>query len=644
MRPLLCRAFLLLIAFGYAMPCSADSGLETVLTKLPKQSKTSPPLESKDAQEHARLLQIINRQTDVATREKMNVDYLPGMVTVYTGEELAAQGMYTVADAFTLINGLRNRVTDYNGNPLTGGTAFRWMLNHGVIDTLSDKSVWSITHIPISQVSRIEIVHGPGANVRGHSPYAGLIHIVTRTSGTYLQGSTSSDLLASGSGHTSWKNASGSTTMNLGLAGWRNGSADRNSGIPIFRMQMAKASKIDKIDSDPEIYRYLFFSMNYKDSTRLNFNHMGFEDEVSLSAPSSSGTVQEILGGKQSKTNLALDFAQHWNSKLKSDFHLGFQHHQNEINLLNPKLVAGYTTLSADDVVRKYDGYENVTDMGVSLTMDHWQKHKLRADLQGTHNYIEWDDYGAGGAVTPSKQDRFNWNAVLEDMWSLNSTTSLTTSMRYDYFDLDIGGKISPRVAMVKRVNEKLTLKTQYVHAIRVISRNEAQDGYQQPESSDTVELGGIYRTKNQKTRITAFHSWRRNIHGAPSGVDDSVELTGLEIGGEYILSPKLKLDGWADIAAPKGDGINYDGKVNRHVHIGANYRVFPKWNLNMRIDYRVESSSHLTAGHITLLKQDFIKPGMLLRLNLHNLFHHIEEYDTYDPAFISRLEISQSF
>ena len=599
-----------------------------------------------DAAELARLQRIIRKQTDIATKTRMNADYVPGMVTVFLGEELAARGVTTVGEAIKLVDNLVPRLTipastNYQGQGIT----FKWMLNHAPIDTLSNSQIWVITHIPISQVARIEIVHGPGSQTQGHFAYAGLIHIVTRQTGAHLQGAAGSDSHAGASGHATWSNPSNTVSMSLGLTGWREGDEGRDSRLPFTAIQMARAGRVSAADSDPEKYRYGFFSLKIGETTRLTANHMALEDRISISAPSAGGDINRIVGGEQRKTNVALDHSVTLRPDLQAAFNFSHQSHRSGEEMLNPKLVAGNVNLAAGDLVRHHDLRERVTEAGVTLTLSRWPGHTVQAGLQAARNRIDWDARGVGGAVTPSTQKRLHWSVVLQDQIDLDGKTALTASLRYDHFDRGVGGHLSPRLALVRRVDAALTLKAQYTHTARPISRDEALEEHDHPETGDTLEVGATHRTEKNLGRMTVFHSWRRNLFGISPGVDDRAQITGLEAGGEHEFSPWLNLEGWLAWSNPRGDGIKHDGHSLWYGNIGANLVLQDDWRLNLRVDHQDEDTSRLSAGHATLTRDHFFHPDLALRLALRNLFA-IENKDpaapiSEDSGFRLRLELS---
>jgi outer membrane receptor for Fe3+-dicitrate len=60
-----------------------------------------------DRQELQELLAVLDEETAVATKTKMNNDYVPGMVTVLHGDQMEALGVLTVAEALAIVPGIQ---------------------------------------------------------------------------------------------------------------------------------------------------------------------------------------------------------------------------------------------------------------------------------------------------------------------------------------------------------------------------------------------------------------------------------------------------------------------------------------------------------------------------------------------------------
>ena len=148
---------------------------------------------SEDA-ELAALLAVIEEETDLATRTRMNADFVPGIVSVLEGETLAAAGVRTVWEAMTWIPGVEAS-RDLRGTPTVTVRGVHFPFNNGNIRILLDGVPMSRESagvnsaallFPIEQVERLEFVRGPGSVIYGEFAFQGLLNIVSRRDGPRL--------------------------------------------------------------------------------------------------------------------------------------------------------------------------------------------------------------------------------------------------------------------------------------------------------------------------------------------------------------------------------------------------------------------------------------------------------------------------
>ncbi len=147
------------------------------------------------------MLSVLEEETEIATKTKMNADYIPGVVTILHGEHLKAMGIHTVAEALTLVPGIqlsRNK----SGEPSVKVRGFDVAFNAGNVKVLLNSIALSressginssVLLTPIAQVDRIEMIRGPGSSIYGDFALAGVVNIITRHIGGGISGVAGSD-------------------------------------------------------------------------------------------------------------------------------------------------------------------------------------------------------------------------------------------------------------------------------------------------------------------------------------------------------------------------------------------------------------------------------------------------------------------
>ena len=150
------------------------------------ENASAPPIQEIAVSE---LVQILEVETDIATRSRLNVDFVPGMVTVLDGEDLQARGIRNVWEALSLVPGFQliiepvgNKEISVRGLERTFVSGTNKLLVNGVaINTTLTGSAAHIQEIPIAQVDRIEVIRGPGSAIHGEYAYTSVVHVITKS-------------------------------------------------------------------------------------------------------------------------------------------------------------------------------------------------------------------------------------------------------------------------------------------------------------------------------------------------------------------------------------------------------------------------------------------------------------------------------
>src|ERR1043166_2434157 len=147
-----------------------------------------------EEKELAELLSIVQQETAVATKTRLNSDYVPGIVTVLEGDELEALGVRTAGEALGLVPGIQD-TRDNRGSDLALVRALDFPFNVGNVQVLvnsiamarSDGGInTSALQIPVEQIERIEVIRGPGSVIYGDFAFMGLGNIITRKDGARI--------------------------------------------------------------------------------------------------------------------------------------------------------------------------------------------------------------------------------------------------------------------------------------------------------------------------------------------------------------------------------------------------------------------------------------------------------------------------
>jgi outer membrane cobalamin receptor len=232
---------------------------------LAEMSADSSPLQlamngagEEDRRQLQELLAVLDEETEVATKTKMNNDYVPGMVTVLHGEQLEALGLHTVVEALAMVPGIQVAHLG-TGEPTlkVRGVAFPFnagnvkvMLNSIAMSRESSGINSSVLLIPVAQVDRIEVIRGPGSSLYGDFAMAGVVNIITKDTGGRLFGLAGDDESRGGGGHYSYHDEMRDLSLGVNISDMDGGENAGSIGI------------------DPDEQRYTgVFHLNYNKSS-----------------------------------------------------------------------------------------------------------------------------------------------------------------------------------------------------------------------------------------------------------------------------------------------------------------------------------------------------------------------------------------
>ena len=124
------------------------------------------------------LMELFDNVTEIATKTKLNADYVPGMVTVLHGVDLEARGIQTVWEALGLVPGFESSFQSQGTRLLqirgAGGVVFsgnaKILLNGISINSTFQAISTTVLNISPELIDRIEIIRGPARPFMANLP------------------------------------------------------------------------------------------------------------------------------------------------------------------------------------------------------------------------------------------------------------------------------------------------------------------------------------------------------------------------------------------------------------------------------------------------------------------------------------------
>ncbi|MCB1606571.1 MAG: TonB-dependent receptor, partial [Xanthomonadales bacterium] len=474
---------------------------------------TAQAQDSEDEELEA-LLALLDEETEIATQTRLNADYVPGVVTVLRGEDVAALGARHVLDALALVPGIE-ALRDDIGNATLRVRGIDYFENSGQVKVLVNGLSFaretagqngSVMLMPIEMVDRIEVIRGPGSEVYGDFAFAGLVNIITKEdrSLVYAQG---------GGG--------GLQSAGFNLSHQSGESFKVNLGFSRFVADDLEAATSTSF-ADEERY---FGHFN------LYYNNFSLKLAAVDRSAIQSG-ARNVLRPREDE-GLAVEMRYRWTAGTVLEMQSWINYADNDMQNNNTLFFEG-----------------SRRELGTSAN---WSRGKHRFLAQASYGRRDYESRilpppTPGMPPLPGQmgreltdRDRTVASASLQDEIELGTVT-VTLGARYDWLE-GIDQRVTPRVAAVWRINDRHALKSQYTEGFRsgtagaenVFGRiNDTLDF----EVMRTAELQYIYRRPETAFKATLYlaevdgrHQVDPSIAPGPVTVNiGSVDSQGLEL------------------------------------------------------------------------------------------------------------------
>jgi iron complex outermembrane receptor protein len=568
-----------------------------------------PQSGSGEEKELAELLSIMQEETAVATKTRMNSDYVPGIVTVLHGDELEALGIATAWEALGLVPGIQ-AIRDGRSSPSTIVRGIDFPFNSGNIQILingipltrEDAGInASALLIPVEQIDRIEVIRGPGSVIYGNFAFMGLVNVITRDEGTRAFARLDSSVALTGGARLGFKSAEGRSKTSFSLSRYTSDDAPAatpNSGddrwFGLFAAQRGG------------------FSVNAQLVTR----------EFGTPAPPAATYTEEswAVEGRYRR-----DFG-----KLNATARVAYL--ANDIDNQTSSLVGDLVKAGADFV-------------WTGLAHQSWFASAERSQStidEAFHTFPPPPGRPPVRTLLATDKERTITGVTLQDTIDIHARVNVTVGARFDsYSDLD--DRVTPRLAIVWRATDRHILKAQYAEGYRPPTFFELYSprlpAARYPfEVNATTELNYVYRATDMVGRATLFHSTISDMIRPGGFVTPGDTIAkGFELEWTQQVTPAVKVDANLSRTTTEDARINF-----------APNAVSPEWLGNLSLLWRPVAGIVVGGrlNHIgdrpngdgydtvdfTASRQDLILPGLDLRAGVKNVLDDDVTYQMSVP------------
>ncbi|MDX8394030.1 MAG: TonB-dependent receptor [Mariprofundales bacterium] len=540
----------------------------------------------------ATMMQLLEAETEIATKTKMNADYVPGMVTILQGRELETMGAINVHDALQFVPGMHLEYTGIgNGEVRTrginGGPKIKLLINglpiHNTLN--ADGNGYAIS---LLNVERLEVIRGPGSAIHGGNAYSAVINVVLRDNANRVAVVASDQQRAAA--NISLSDRHENYQLNLHYYANRMEPSTPIQQDILHTMGQAGISNAPKNVNNWFGNHQAFLQFQTGDFS-LQGTYLktdtgdGYGVRGALSSVADAGWLRAV------DMALFASYQHEWdNSNIMA--RLGYSKHNIQMHL--PIFPTGFAVpLPANNPLSPLLG--GVLTYPLGMTQDlNYEEHQQYATLEwqqqlDSHQVLFGLDYrhtaprdlwqrtnfdpttslpfstttfqalgmrGYTGAQNWMREgvSRRNIAAYLQDTISISKQFDLTGGIRYDNFS-DTDNSVTPRLAAVYRFTDAHIFKAQFATAFRpptlmemyIQSSTLKGDPTLQAETSKTFELGYIYKSINNVARLTLFSSNLRNVIVDLAGQFTNIGAAttrGAELELEHSLSSRLKITG----------------------------------------------------------------------------------------------------
>ncbi len=636
--------------------------------------------ETGESDEMSRFLELLEQQTTLATKTRLNADFVPGMLSVLSAEQMERRGFRTVWEALASLPGVLASINETGMRSISVrgiGKLFepgkvKLLLNGKALNASASATTGTIYDTPVEQIERIEFIRGPGSAVHGEFAYAGVLNVITRKTGEQYT-----------AGVDTTNGASVSAIYSLGERG-----SDFSGNINFAAVYSEGEDII--VDSDasaPGIPGYAPGPINNKRDifstiVDLNFGELNALLQVQQSNRGDYFGSSHLLPPDERQTvisdtviSAALSQSYSFDEKLGGQWSVNLLQNDTEKNGLFLGVAEAFGGLGGEDDIRadsklterrieavfdlQYDGDQHTffSEFSVSNVSVTESRRFINLDPSTRLPSPTFNEFP--GPVDDSL-DRGAISLVLQDEYRIGDSLTLTAGLRYDNYE-DIDTAVSPRIALVWRYSDRQVFKAQLARAFRppsLIETGGKLGSSIDPEINDTVEIGHIYLDNDFTLRNTIFFTQLKDLivfqDIAPFGYLNmgSYDLLGYELEVEksfaenWEVLASLSLQDYVDEPLPAAApwllklGVGYLLSPSTGVHLQLNASgARARADGDPRDDF-----AQTTQVDITLLTQNmFDVTGLDLRYGVVNLLDEEIAYPAPANTYADDFPTSQS-
>ena len=630
----------------------------------------------------------------IATGRKQTVSQAPAVASIISAKTIRQTGARDIDEVLETIPGLHVSYSADGYNPVYQIRGISSSVNPQVLMLINGIPITNIFTgnrsqawggMPVENISRIEVIRGPGSAIYGADAFAGTINIITKNA-SEINGLEVGVSAGSFDEYRGWLQYGGT------VAGWETA----------FSAQVLDThGQHEKVDRDFQsgLDSLLGTTASLAPGS-VNLGRQSLDTRVDISkekwqirlgyqgrrkGDTGAGLFQtldptgEVESDRYNTDISYLDknLVENWEFKAQYSF---FNSITRSDLVLLPQ---GSNTTGlpihtfSNGVIAKPNIYERHNRIDLSMFYTGLQHHDIRIGAgfhhQDQYKIEEKKNYLAvGPALIPlgavidvtdtapfnQEETRKIYYAFAQDAWDFAPDWTLTAGLRYDHYS-DFGDTLNPRLALVWQTSYRLTSKLLYGRSFRAPSfaeqfniNNPVALGNPDldPEIIDTYEMAFSYTaTDNLKLSMNLFYYQMKDIiRFNPTTANNTGKQTGHGLEAEINWKATDKLSVYANYAYQSSEDKDTDSDVadvpQQQIYLRTHYELTPIWSINSQLNHvrdRKRASTDLrsaiddyTVVDLTLRAKEFA-PGFEFALSARNLFDESVKEPSLAPGAI---------
>jgi iron complex outermembrane receptor protein len=550
--------------------------------------------------------------------------------------------------------------------------------------------------VPSSIIKRVEIIRGPGSALFGADASAGVINVITKTATEIEQneigfrsGSFNTDTSWLQYGNT-WNGLDFGLTINFSTTDGHNPFIE-SDGQTQQDLTLGSNSSLAPGKAQFGWQNQDIRLSVAKDHWRVRADYIKQSDlEIGLTG---AGILDPLTKAEDRRFNLDLLYN---NPNLSDEWGFDAELRYQDIDYnsgdgFQERPPGAFNGDYPQGVLNRMQSAERRINFEASGQYTGIEDHALRLGLgytwQDLYSVRQWVNVGIGPdgeqlppgsplvdisdtpyAFAPEKTRIIRY-LFLQDIWSLSDDWNLTAGIRYDRYS-DFGDTLNPRLALVWRVNDKLTSKLLYGEAFRPPSYQElfANTSFSQPnpdldpEKSETLELILSFMPSKYLTIGVNLYNFKQSdfirsislpgMDGRQFQNTGKHEILGFEVETKWQVSDNLRLSANYTKRNPDDNQFRSVDEPEQDAYLRFDWGFHPNWNWNVQTNWiskRERSSndprSSLDDYAITDTTLRFTTKGIWeLAFSIRNLFDEEAREYTAPSVFNDLLLPERSF